>query len=246
MPSAMAAKKAASGAPLPLVAVARQLDGAAQGRAGGEAARDVDRDAVVLERQRIDDARLVGGEIVVGDRRAAGLQVGGDVARQAAFVEFARAAVGQPPHRLAEIAELEVAPVVPAQSIAGTRPSSQQVGGLARPGTWRGAARRWRSSPACTSRVPCRAGRARRRAPARPSTSACRSAPAPWRGPRPCRARRSSGSRPRSSARGCRARRRDWRGRGRRSCRPTGRASWPRRGRSRPSRRGLPWRSRSS
>ena len=35
----------------------------------------------MLERQRLDDARFVGGEVVVGDRRSAGLQVGRDVAR---------------------------------------------------------------------------------------------------------------------------------------------------------------------
>ena len=90
---------------------ARKLDRAMQRRPGGEAAGDIDGGVAVLERQRLDDARFVGGKIVVGDGRAAGLQVGGDVARQAAFVVFARAAVGQPLIGLAEIAELEVADV---------------------------------------------------------------------------------------------------------------------------------------
>src|SRR5471030_3034887 len=89
--------------------LARELDRAAQRRAGGEATRDVDGDAMMLERQRIDEARLVVLEVVVGDRRAAGLQVGRDVAREAAFVIFAWAALGQPAHRLAKIAELDVA-----------------------------------------------------------------------------------------------------------------------------------------
>ncbi len=88
---------------------ARQFDGAAQGRAGGEAARNVDGDAVVLEGEGIDDLRLVAREIVIGDCRAASLQIGGDIARQAAFVVFTRTALGQAPHRLAEIAELDVA-----------------------------------------------------------------------------------------------------------------------------------------
>ena len=65
----------------------------------------------MLERQRIDEAGFVRLEIVVVDRRAAGLQVGGDVARQRAFIVFARAAVAQALVGLAEIAELEVAHV---------------------------------------------------------------------------------------------------------------------------------------
>src|SRR4029077_12751442 len=88
---------------------AGQLDGAPKRRTGGETAGDVYHGAAMLERQRIDESRLVGSEIVVVDRRAAGLQVGGDVARQRAFIVFARAAVAQPLVGLAEIAELEMA-----------------------------------------------------------------------------------------------------------------------------------------
>src|SRR5215208_3620099 len=104
MPAAIATRKSAPGAPAPLVR-SPASSSVRQGRARGQASRDIDGDAVMLERQRLDDARFVGGEVVVGDRRSAGLQVGRDVARQATLVIFARTAVGEPAHRLAEIAE---------------------------------------------------------------------------------------------------------------------------------------------
>ena len=50
----------------------------------------------MLERQRLDDAGLVVLEIVEGDRRTAGLQVGRDVAGQRAFVVVERATSGRP------------------------------------------------------------------------------------------------------------------------------------------------------
>ena len=43
----------------------RGTERAAQRRPGSETARDVDRHAVMLEGERIDDARFVGGEVLV-------------------------------------------------------------------------------------------------------------------------------------------------------------------------------------
>ena len=241
----MATKKSASGRAFAFGAGAGQLDGAPECRARGQAARDIDRGAAMLEGQRFDDPRLVGPEVVVVDGRAAGLQVGGDVARQGAFVVLARAAVAHPLIGLAEVAELEIArralPVVGRNATA-----VGQVVGLRRGKL--GEMLRPVGDHHLHVPVELHAalGKLQGRRHHVLPFQACRSVPAPWPCRRPVRARRSSDNRPRSSARGCRARRRDWRGRGRRWDNSWDRASWPRADRSRSSRHDLPWRSRSS
>ena len=66
-----------------------------QRRPAGQARRDVDASVAIRHGLRIDDARLVAGEIGLGHAAALGAQVAHQRARHLAFVEFARAVARQ-------------------------------------------------------------------------------------------------------------------------------------------------------